>query len=219
MFLRYSHPRSPNVYTHNPAESTKRAHNSPQFPTDSPIPARLPPARNHRAHRSSSRAKPGATRDGDGGGSHAPPAPIPTARIGRPDLPHVTSTCFRCFICMLQVFHTDVVKLDQDVVYVAMVVHVCCKCLFPIFLLIFHLGCKCVYLYIACFLTHTSQVFYLDITYVCTVFQVFFICCCKCFRRMFQIFQLFCTYVASVSSECFKRRKRCHACCNVSHLS
>jgi multidrug transporter EmrE-like cation transporter len=43
------------------------------------------------------------------------------------------------------------------------------------------------------------QVFYLDIAYVCTVFQVFFICYSKCFRRMFRMFQLFCTYVASVS--------------------
>jgi hypothetical protein len=46
---------------------------------------------------------------------------------------HIASVCFKCFICfrdMLQVFHMDVAKLDRDVAYVAMVVHVCCKRLF-----------------------------------------------------------------------------------------
>jgi hypothetical protein len=38
--------------------------------------------------------------------------------------------CFRCFICMLQVFHVDVVKIDCDVAYVAMAIHVRCKRLF-----------------------------------------------------------------------------------------
>jgi hypothetical protein len=45
--------------------------------------------------------------------------------------------CFKCFIDMLQVFHTDVAKVDQDVTYVAMVVHVCCKRLSPMFHLFF----------------------------------------------------------------------------------
>jgi hypothetical protein len=31
------------------------------------------------------------------------------------------------------VFHMDVAKVDRDVAYVAIVVHVCCKLLFPIF--------------------------------------------------------------------------------------
>ena len=30
-------------------------------------------------------------------------------------------------------FHIDVAKVDQDVAYVAMVVQVCCKLLFPMF--------------------------------------------------------------------------------------
>ena len=34
---------------------------------------------------------------------------------------------------MLQVFYVDVAKVDRDVVYVAMIVHVCCKLLFPKF--------------------------------------------------------------------------------------
>jgi hypothetical protein len=45
---------------------------------------------------------------------------------------HVASLCFKyfkCFICMLQVFHMDVAIVDRDVAfaYVAMVVHACCK--------------------------------------------------------------------------------------------
>jgi hypothetical protein len=34
------------------------------------------------------------------------------------------------------------------------------------------------------------EVFYLDITYVCNGFQMFFKCFCKCFRSMFQVFYL-----------------------------
>jgi hypothetical protein len=37
--------------------------------------------------------------------------------------------CFRCFIGILQVFHIDVAKVDYDIAYGAMVVHVCCKLL------------------------------------------------------------------------------------------
>ena len=34
---------------------------------------------------------------------------------------------------MLQAFQMDVVKVDRDVAYVAMLVHECCKLLFPMF--------------------------------------------------------------------------------------
>jgi hypothetical protein len=47
---------------------------------------------------------------------------------------HVVSLCFKSFSCfryIFQVFHTDIAKVDRDVVYVVMVVHVCCKYLFP----------------------------------------------------------------------------------------
>jgi hypothetical protein len=53
---------------------------------------------------------------------------------------HVASICFKCFRCfrgMLQVFHTDVAKIDRDIAYVAIVVQVCCKPLFPMFHLLF----------------------------------------------------------------------------------
>jgi hypothetical protein len=35
------------------------------------------------------------------------------------------------------VFHVDVAKVDRDVAYVAIIVHVRCKCLFPMFHLFF----------------------------------------------------------------------------------
>jgi hypothetical protein len=45
------------------------------------------------------------------------------------------------------VFYTDVAKVDRDIAYVAIVVHVCCKLLFPMFHLFFlDVCCKCFYL-------------------------------------------------------------------------
>jgi hypothetical protein len=49
------------------------------------------------------------------------------------DRKSVCLKCFRCFGDMLQVFRMDVVKVDHDVTYVAIVVHVYCKRQFPIF--------------------------------------------------------------------------------------
>jgi hypothetical protein len=67
---------------------------------------------------------------------------------------------------MFQLFHVDVAKVDQNIAYVAIVVHVCYKRLFPMFHLFFRCmlqvrlsGC-CI-----CF-THMLQVFYLDVAYV-----------------------------------------------------
>jgi hypothetical protein len=37
----------------------------------------------------------------------------------------------------VQGYVADVAKVDQDVAYIAMVVHVCCKCLLPMFHLCF----------------------------------------------------------------------------------
>jgi hypothetical protein len=37
----------------------------------------------------------------------------------------------------LQVFYMDIAKVDRDVAYVAMVVHVCCKFMFSMFHLFF----------------------------------------------------------------------------------
>jgi hypothetical protein len=64
------------------------------------------------------------------------------------------------------VFHMDVAKVDRDVAYVVVIIHVCCKRLFQIFHLFFRrmlqaclIGC-CI-----CF-THILQLFYLDVAYV-----------------------------------------------------
>jgi hypothetical protein len=78
---------------------------------------------------------------------------------------------------LLQVFQIGVAKVDRNVAYVAMVVHVCCKCM----LAMFHL----------CFRTYVASVCYLDVVYVYKGFQVFFFSF-KCFRSMLQVlFQIF----------------------------
>jgi hypothetical protein len=46
-------------------------------------------------------------------------------------------SCFKCFIGMLQVFHMDVAKENQNVACIAMVVHISCKLLFPMFIYFF----------------------------------------------------------------------------------
>ena len=54
---------------------------------------------------------------------------------------YVAKDCFQCFICVfgciLQVFYIDIAKVDRDVAYVAMVIHVCYKRLFQKFHLFF----------------------------------------------------------------------------------
>ena len=99
--------------------------------------------------------------------------------------------CFRCLIGILQLFHADVAKVDRDVPYVAMVVHVCCKRLFPMFHLFFRCMLQvCLSGCCICF-THMLQVFYLDVAYVCNGFQAFFRCFCSSvssiFRRILQL--------------------------------
>jgi hypothetical protein len=50
--------------------------------------------------------------------------------------------CFRCFIYILQMFHLDVAKVDLNVVYVAMAIHVCFKRIFQVFHLFLGICCK-----------------------------------------------------------------------------
>jgi hypothetical protein len=71
------------------------------------------------------------------------------------------------------VLYIDVAKVDRDVAYIAMVVHICCNGL----LLMFHLCVldvcgKCVYLDVA-YILHMLHVFYVDVTYVCKDFHCF----------------------------------------------
>ena len=107
---------------------------------------------------------------------------------------------------MLQLFHLDVAKVNQDVAYVfAMVVYVCCKRLSPMFHLFFQT-------YVASAFISMLHMFY---TYVASVLSG----CCACmFLQWFQVFlQVFLhaylkcficlqTFVANVSSGCFKSR-------------
>jgi hypothetical protein len=81
---------------------------------------------------------------------------------------------------MFYVFNTDITKVDWNVSYFAMVVHVCCKRIFPVFRLFFRrICCKCVYLNVAyvsyiCFI-HMLQVFYLYVR-CCVMFAIVFKC-------------------------------------------
>ena len=97
-------------------------------------------------------------------------------------------------------FHADVAKVDRDVAYVAMVVHVCCKLLFLMFHLFFpHVRCKCVYLDVAYVSYIYCKCFYLDVTYVCNCFSsAFHVCfenisdaCLKCFSCFANILSKF----------------------------
>jgi len=109
---------------------------------------------------------------------------------------HVASVhlkCFRYFRGMFQVFHTDVAKVDRDVPYVAMVVHVCCKRLSQCFSCFSDVCCKFVYLDVA-YVSHICcKCFYLDVAYVCNDFQLFL-----------QVFQMHVSNVLSVFFVCYK---------------
>ena len=67
---------------------------------------------------------------------------------------------------MLQVFRTDVAKVDRDVEYVAMAMHLCCKCLFEMFCLFFQT-------YVASVFIWMLHMFY---TYVASVLSRYCIC-------------------------------------------
>jgi hypothetical protein len=91
---------------------------------------------------------------------------------------HVVNVCFECFRGILQMFQMDVAKVDQDVAYVTMIVHVYCKGLLPMFHLCFLDICyKCVVLYGCC----------IWLQWFSSVFRCFFF---KCFKNMFQVFHL-----------------------------
>jgi hypothetical protein len=91
---------------------------------------------------------------------------------------------------MLHVFHLDVVKIDQDIAHVAMVIYVCCKYMFQMFQRFSEVYCKCVF--------QMFQLFHLNVAYVVVIIHI----CCKC---VFQMFYLFQTYVA-VSIHIYSKR-------------
>jgi hypothetical protein len=109
------------------------------------------------------------------------------------DIMHVAGVqfkCFRYFRGMFQLFHTDVV-IDRDVAHVAMTIHVCCKCMFQMFLL-FQCMLQVYILNNLAFFKRMLQVFYLDVAYVASV-------CFKCFtyfKRTLQVFYMNVVYDA-----------------------
>jgi hypothetical protein len=120
---------------------------------------------------------------------------------------HVVSSCFKCFIClrgMLQVFRMDVAKIDRDVAYVAMVIHICCKRMFLMFHLLY---CKCVYLDVAYVLYICCKRFIWMLRMCCNCFSSVFSCVfVSVSDACFKYFICLQTYVANVVSVCFKSR-------------
>jgi hypothetical protein len=101
------------------------------------------------------------------------------------------------------VFHTDFVKVDRDIAYVAMVIHACCKRLSLMFHLFFsNICCKCDYLDVI----YVSHIYCKCFIWMLYMFAMVFNCFCKCFRCMFQVFHCLFFYVASVVFGCFRSR-------------
>jgi hypothetical protein len=96
------------------------------------------------------------------------------------------------------------VKVDRDVAYVAMVIHVCCKGLLTMFHLCFGTYIASVFLCICFSFTHMIHVFYLDVVYVCKGFQVFFRCFFfKCFKSMLQVCISNVSVISNICCRCF----------------
>jgi hypothetical protein len=57
-------------------------------------------------------------------------------------LPYIANICLKCFKDMFLLFYLDVANVDRDVTHVAMVIHVCCMCMFQMFKLFADVCCK-----------------------------------------------------------------------------
>ena len=68
----------------------------------------------------------------------------------------------------------DVAKVNRDVAYIAMVVHVCCKLLFSMFHLVFQTYIASVFIWMLHIFTHMLQAFYLDVVHVLHLFSSVF---------------------------------------------
>jgi hypothetical protein len=99
---------------------------------------------------------------------------------------YVVSVCFKYFRRKLQVAYLDVA-------YVALDIHVCCKCMFSNVSAVSNICCKCVYL---------------DVAYVVVAIHVYFISVCfkcfSCFKCMLQVFHLDVAYVEVAIHICCK---------------
>ena len=94
----------------------------------------------------------------------------------------VSNACLKCFIClllyiasvvpgcfkgMLQLFRIDVAKVDRDIAYVAMTIHVCCKRLFQMFYLFFQMYVASVFIWmLRMFHTYVCKCFCQNVAYV-----------------------------------------------------
>jgi hypothetical protein len=75
------------------------------------------------------------------------------------------------------VFRMDVAKVDQDVAYVAMAIHECCKSLFQMFHPFLRRMLQAFYLDVAYVSRICCKVFYLDVAYACNAFKRFLTFC------------------------------------------
>jgi hypothetical protein len=86
---------------------------------------------------------------------------------------YVASVFFKCFSC----FHLDVACFHMDVAYVAVAIHVCCKCMFQMFYLFQDIRCKCFI-----WMLHMLQWLYTYVTNVCfNCFTFVSVCCNMCY--------------------------------------
>jgi hypothetical protein len=104
----------------------------------------------------------------------------------------------------LQVFHANVAKVDQDVAHVAIVVHICCKLMFPPFHLFFpDVRCKCVYLDVA----YVSHIYCKCFIYMLHMFHIYIVnvlsTCCICFTMAFKCFYVFLQVFYLPSDVCY----------------
>jgi hypothetical protein len=90
----------------------------------------------------------------------------------------------KCEMRTFQVFQMNVAKIDRDVAYVAMVVHVCCKRLFLMFHLCFRTYVASVFIWMLYMFYIYASVFIWMLSMFAIVTRVFR-CFCKCFRCMF----------------------------------
>jgi hypothetical protein len=100
-----------------------------------------------------------------------------------------------CCKCTFQLFHTDVTKVDRNVAYVAMIVHVCCKLPSPMFHRVFWTYCyTCVYLNIA----NLSHICCKRFIWILCIFSMGF----KCFHVFLQMFQKYVSFVFRCCCKC-----------------
>jgi hypothetical protein len=90
------------------------------------------------------------------------------------------------------VFRMNVAKVDRDVAYVAIAIHVCCKCVYLDVAYVSHICCKCFIWMLHMFSNGFSSVFQMFSASVSDL-------CFKCFICLQ-------TYIVNVLSQCFKSR-------------